>query len=90
MSEVKQEEKALSLGEMAFSDTYENDDGVRVRLAQRPVEIAGQQVGALYVQVPLDRFVMPRNLDMFDGRGYFTPVPEANGERSSPDRRKRR
>ena len=80
VSEVKQKETALSLGEMTFSDTYENGDGVRVRLAQRPVEIEGEQVGALYVQVPLDRFVMPSNLDMFDGRGYFLLFQRRTGE----------
>ena len=45
--------------------------GRRVRLAQTPLYIDGQQVGALYVQVPLSLFSMSRQLDMFDGRGYF-------------------
>lgn len=39
------------------------------RLAQRPLFVDGQQVGALYVQIPFDLFAMDQQLDMFDGRG---------------------
>ena len=54
--------------------------GRRVRLAQTPLYIDGQQVGALYVQVPLSLFSMSRQLDMFDGRGYFMLFEGSTGE----------
>ena len=44
----------------------------------------GQQVGALYVQVPLSLFSMSRQLDMFDGRGYFMLFEGSTGEVRCP------
>ena len=42
-----------------------------MRLAQHPLYLDGQQIGALYVQIPLSLFSMDEQLDMFDGRDYF-------------------
>ena len=71
VDELAQPETALSEGRSSYSATFANEAGARVRLAQTPLYIDGQQVGALYVQVPLSLFSMSRQLDMFDGRGYF-------------------
>ena len=75
-----QEETALSQGTQAYSDTFVNNEGVRVRLAQRPLFLDGQQSGALYVEIPLDLFTMPAKLNMFDGRGYFMLFEARTGE----------
>ena len=75
-----QEETALSSQAQSYSGTFENEDGVRVRLAQKPLFVGEKQVGALYVQVPLDLFTMPADLDMFDGRGYFMLFEAQTGE----------
>lgn len=80
ISQMDQAETALSEGRHSYSATFENEDGERVRLAQTPLYINDQQVGALYVQVPLSLFSMPRHLDMFDGRGYFLLFESATGE----------
>lgn len=53
---------------------------MHVRLAQEPLSIDGQQVGALYVEVPLGLFTIPAHLDMFDGRGYFMLFEADTGE----------
>lgn len=75
-----QEETALSQSVQAYSDTFVNDEGTRVRLAQRPLYVDGRQTGALYVQIPLDLFTMPAKLDMFEGRGYFMLFEARTGE----------
>lgn len=80
VSEMEQEETALSEGRRSYSSTFENEDGERVRLAQTPLYIDDRQIGALYVQVPLKLFSMPRHLDMFDGRGYFMLFENETGE----------
>lgn len=67
ISELSLEETALALGRdgYGYSETYVNEDGEYVRLAQRPVFIDDEQVGALYVQVPLSLF-MPAYYDEDD------------------------
>lgn len=78
--ELPQSEVAILQGEQAYSDTYVNDEGVRVRLAQNPLYIDDVQVGALYVEIPLTLFSMSEQLDMFDGRGYFMLFESRSGE----------
>ena len=80
VDELAQPETALSEGRSSYSATFANEAGARVRLAQTPLYIDGQQVGALYVQVPLSLFSMSRQLDMFDGRGYFMLFEGSTGE----------
>lgn len=80
VSDLTQPETALSAEGRSYSDTFVNENGSRVRLAQTPLYIDGQQVGALYVQIPLSLFSMPRQLDMFDGRGYFMLFVGGTGE----------
>lgn len=80
VSEMEQTETALSEGRRSYSNTFENEEGERVRLAQMPLFIDDKQIGALYVQVPLNLFSMPRHLDMFDGRGYFMLFESGTGE----------
>lgn len=80
VNELPQPDVALLQGEQAYSDTYVNDEGIRVRLAQDPLYIDGVQVGALYVEIPLSLFSMPVHLDMFDGRGYFMLFEADSGE----------
>ena len=80
VDEMAQPETALSQGKDSYSSTFELDDGLRVRLAQRPLYLDGQQIGALYVQIPLSMFSMSRQLDMFDGRGYFMLFQGTTGE----------
>ena len=80
VDEMAQPETALSQGKDSYSSTFELDDGRRVRLAQRPLYLDGQQIGALYVQIPLSMFSMSRQLDMFDGRGYFMLFQGTTGE----------
>ena len=78
--DMAQPETALSQGKDSYSSTFELDDGRRVRLAQRPLYLDGQQIGALYVQIPLSLFSMDEQLDMFDGRGYFMLFQGTTGE----------
>ena len=78
--DLVQQETALSQQVASYSDTFVNDEGVRVRLAQEPLYLDGALVGALYVQIPLDLFTMPADLDMFDGRGYFMLFEAKTGE----------
>lgn len=78
--QIMQEETALSRQAQSYSDTFVNDDGVRVRLAQTPLYLNGAQIGALYVQIPFSMFTMPAKLDMFDGRGYFMLFDAGTGE----------
>ena len=78
--DLVQQETALSQQVASYSDTFVNDEGVRVRLAQEPLYLDGVLVGALYVQIPLDLFTMPADLDMFDGRGYFMLFEAKTGE----------
>lgn len=80
VNDLVQSETALSEGRSSYSDTFSNDEGTRVRLAQMPLYLEGQQVGGLYVQVPLSLFSMSRQLDMFDGRGYFMLFEGSTGE----------
>ena len=80
VSELVQPETALSQQMFSYSNTFELEDGRCVRLAQRPLYLDGQQIGALYVQIPLSLFSMPKQLDMFDGRGYFMLFEAATGE----------
>ena len=80
VEEMAQPETALSQGKDSYSSTFELDDGRRVRLAQRPLYLDGQQIGALYVQIPLSMFSMSRQLDMFDGRDYFMLFQGTTGE----------
>ena len=80
VQDLTQPETALSEGRRSYSETFANEDGQRVRLAQTPLFIDGQQVGALYVQIPLTLFSIPRQLDMFDGRGYFMLFQSDTGE----------
>ena len=80
VSDLPEPETALSEGRASYSGTFANEDGVRVRLAQTPLYIGDEQVGALYVQVPLSLFSMARQLDMFDGRGYFMLFEGSTGE----------
>ena len=80
VEEMAQPETALSQGKDSYSSTFELDDGRRVRLAQRPLYLDGQQIGALYVQIPLSMFSMSKQLDMFDGRGYFMLFQGTTGE----------
>lgn len=74
------EETALSQGAASYSPTFILKDGRSGRLAQRPLFADGQQVGALYVQIPFDLFAMDQQLDMFDGRGYFLLFQGSSGE----------
>lgn len=78
--DLTQPETALSEGRRSYSNTFADENGSRVRLAQTPPYIDGQQVGALYAQIPLALFSMPRQLDMFDGRGYFMLCVGETGE----------
>ena len=80
VEEMAQPETALSQGKDSYSSTFELDDGRRVRLAQRPLYLDGQQIGALYVQIPLSLFSMDEQLDMFDGRDYFMLFQGTTGE----------
>ena len=80
VDEMEQPETALSQGKESYSPTFTLEDGRGVRMAQRPLYLNGQQVGALYVQIPLSMFSMPRKLDMFDGRGYFMLFQKSTGE----------
>lgn len=80
VSQLTQPETALSRAEESYSNTFQLEDGRHVRMAQRPLYINGQQVGALFVQIPLSLFSMPVDLDMFDGRGYFLLFDSASGE----------
>ena len=80
VEEMAQPETALSQGKDSYSSTFELDDGRRVRLAQRPLYLDGQRIGALYVQIPLSLFSMDEQLDMFDGRGYFMLFQGTTGE----------
>lgn len=80
VNDLRQQETALSQERDSYSPTFVNDKGACVRLAQRPLYIDGQLVGALYVQIPLSLFTMPGHLDMFDGRGYFIVFEAASGE----------
>ena len=73
-------ETALSEERVSYSSTFADEEGARARLAQTPLYIGDQQIGALYVQVPLSLFSMPRYLDMFDGRGYFMLFEGSTGE----------
>ncbi len=79
-SELPEPETAIAEGRSSYSGTFANEDGERVRLAQMPLYIDDEQVGALYVQVPLSLFSMARQLDMFDGRGYFMLFEGSTGE----------
>lgn len=79
-SELPEPETAIAEGRSSYSGTFANEDGERVRLAQMPLYIEDEQVGALYVQVPLSLFSMARQLDMFDGRGYFMLFEGSTGE----------
>lgn len=79
-SDIKFGETALSQEKPSYSATFLNDDGVRVRLAQQPIYLDGQLAGALYVQIPLSMFTLPKHLDMFDGRGYFMLFQADSGE----------
>lgn len=80
VSELPVPETAIAEARSSYSNTFANEDGERVRLAQRPLYIGDEQVGALYVQVPLSLFSMARQLDMFDGRGYFMLFEGSSGE----------
>lgn len=80
VTELPQPETALSQGIVSYSETFESSDGRRVRLGQRPLYIDGVQVGALYVQIPLDSLSMSKQLNMFDGRGYFMLFEGSTGE----------
>lgn len=80
VSELPEPETAIAEGRSSYSGTFANEDGERVRLAQMPLYIDDEQVGALYVQVPLSLFSMTRQLDMFDGRGYFMLFEGSTGE----------
>ena len=64
-------ETALSMEKATYSANYDVGDGQRGKLAQNPLYIDGELVGALYVEIPCSMFSMERSLDMFDGRGYF-------------------
>ena len=80
VEEMAQPETALSQGKDSYSSTFELDDGRRVRLAQRPLYLDGQQIGALYVQIPRSLFSMDEQLDLFDGRDYFMLFQGTTGE----------
>ncbi len=80
VDQIEGPETALSQGDPSYSGTFTTQDGVRVRTVQRPLYIDGQQVGALYAQIPLSLFAMPEHLDMFDGRGYFILFQADTGE----------
>lgn len=80
VSELPGPETAIGEGRSSYSGTFATDDGERARLAQMPLYIDDEQVGALYVQVPLSLFSMDRQLDMFDGRGYFMLFEGSTGE----------
>lgn len=64
-------ETALSEGRPSYSATYDIGDDRLGRLAQNPLYVNGEQVGALYVVIPSSMLSMEHGLDMFDGRGYF-------------------
>ncbi|WP_080800720.1 hybrid sensor histidine kinase/response regulator [Arabiibacter massiliensis] len=85
-SDIEFEETALSQGQSSYSDTFVNDEGACVRLAQQPLYLDGDLAGALYVQIPLSMFTLPRHLDMFDGRGYFMLFQADTGEVLVPPR----
>lgn len=73
-------ETALSAGRPSYSTSYDVGDGRRGEMAQNPLYLHGELVGALYVEIPGDVFAMERNLDMFDGRGYFILFDGESGE----------
>lgn len=79
-AQLSHKETALSQGSASYSPTFVLKDGRSGRLAQRPLFVDGQQVGALYVQIPFDLFAMDQQLDMFDGRGYFLLFQGSSGE----------
>lgn len=80
LASLEQPETAISQGKQSYSPTFKLEDGQHVRMAQRPLFMDGEQVGALYVQIPLSLFSMPEKLDMFDGRGYFMLFESTTGE----------
>ena len=57
IADVTREEEALSKGRAAYSSAYVSAEGDYVHLAQVPLFLDGEQVGALYVQVPLMLFL---------------------------------
>lgn len=80
VDQLEQAETALAQEQASYSSTFLNDEGARVRLAQRPLYIDEQQVGALYVEVPLSLFATSDSLTMFDGRGCLVVFESSSGE----------
>lgn len=63
-------EKTMAQGTegYGYSETYVDEEGRYVRLAQRTLSIAGEPVGTLYVQIPLALFLSP----------YYAPVVDSD------------
>lgn len=63
-------EKAMAQGfeGYGYSETYVDEEGRYVRLAQRTLSIADEPVGTLYVQIPLALFLSP----------YYAPVVDSD------------
>lgn len=80
LNQISREETAISKGEESYSNTYDAVQGVRVRLAQQPLFIDGKQIGALYVQIPMDLFAVNTPVDMFEGPEYTLVFDSKSGE----------
>ena len=69
IADITQQEVALSEGEAAYSTAYISAEGSYVHLAQVPLFIESEQIGALYVQIPLSLF-LPEAAENTADEGY--------------------
>ncbi|WP_251231172.1 ATP-binding protein [Adlercreutzia aquisgranensis] len=74
------EETALSRGEESYSPTYESSRGEYARMAQKPLYIDGEQVGALYVEIPFGLFDISSMRKSYADPGTMVLVDAGSGE----------
>lgn len=79
-ADLRVEETALAQGKESYSPTYENEQGQYVRMAQKPLYIGEEQVGALYAEIPFGLFDIAGAGKFYADPGTMVLVDAPTGE----------
>lgn len=74
------QETALSEGEESYSATYQTARGEYARMAQKPLYIGREQVGALYVEITFDQFDISSMRKSYADPGTMVLIDASSGE----------